>query len=164
MSTSSATPVIPARDIVLVDPDTGDELATVTATVVSVVRKEEPGVLTYLASARQKEANPRYGWMIGLEAHLQIATASNPKPHSYFLSRLVDEPYWLQDAHFGPNGSVDFSHGFGDRTVNKKTINQELQALLNEAARTLGFVDEIGTGAPLVLTASSSDAGAQPPA
>ncbi|MDT7784998.1 MAG: hypothetical protein QOF58_3417 [Pseudonocardiales bacterium] len=164
MSTSTATPIVPTRDIVLTARDTGEELATIAATVVKVVRKEERGVLAYLASARQKEADPRFGWLIGLEAQLQVATADKPAPDTYFLSRLVDEPYWLLDGHFGPNGVPRFSHSFGERYLNKQRIHTALEALLDEAVRTLGLAAEIGPDIPLVLAAASSDGGAQTPA
>jgi hypothetical protein len=147
----TVTPVIPSRSVVLIDPDTGADLATITATVVTVVRKEEPGILAGLASMSQKETNPRHGWLIGLEAQLQVAIANAHEPHTYFLSRLVGEQNWLQDAHFFPNGTVGFSHGFGARYLTKWGIGSELEALLDEAARLLGLVAEIGAEIPLVL-------------
>lgn len=147
----TVTPVILARDVALTDPDTGADLATITVTVVTVVRKEEPGVLAGLASMSQKEANPRYGWLIGLEAQMQVTLANADQPHTYFLSRLAGERNWLQDAHFFPNGAVGFSHGFGAREVTKWGIGNELEALLDEAARQLGLVAEIGSEIPLVL-------------
>lgn len=143
MPIDNAAPVVPARDVVLTDLDTGAELS-VTATVVNVERREENGI---------------YGRMIGLDARLDVLFADDTQPHSYFLSRLVDEPFWVQDAHFGPNSFPHFSHGFGARYLRLRGIHPALEALLDEAARTRGLADEIGPDIPLVLPAASPAGG-----
>lgn len=131
-----AAPVIPAREVVL----TGDDPVTVTATVVDITHKEEIGV---------------FGRMVGLDAHLQVLFPSAGKPHSYSLSRLVDEPFWVQDAHFGPNCFPYFSHGFGARYLKLRGIHPALEALLDEAALARDLAAEIGPDIPLVLPARS---------
>lgn len=127
---------LPARAIVLTDLDTGEELATVTATVVSLKQRQETGI---------------YGRMVGLDAHLDVLFPGDAGPHSYFLSRLVKEPFWVQDAHFGPNGFPHFSNGFGARYLKVRRIHPALAALLDEAARALGLAARIGPDVPLVL-------------
>jgi hypothetical protein len=140
-STSTATdPLIPAREVALA----GDDPVTVTATVVSVERRDEPGI---------------FDRMIGLDAILHIQFHGDSHLDSVMLSRLVEEPYWLQDAHFGPNGFPDFAHGFGSRCVKKHGIPPELESLLDEAARTRGLAAEIGPDIPLTLADVPADAG-----
>lgn len=139
MPINTTAPVLPARDVVLTNPDTGEELSTVTATVVSVEHREENGI---------------YGPMVGLDAQLHVLFAGDTDPHSYFLSRLVEEEYWVQDAHFGPSSFPHFSNGFGARYLKLRGIHPALEALLDEAARARGLAAEIGPDIPLVLSTS----------
>ncbi|GAB3162125.1 hypothetical protein GCM10027258_80520 [Amycolatopsis stemonae] len=132
MPSTSNAPVIPAREVVLA----GDTPVTVTASVVSVERRDEPGI---------------FGPMVGLDAQLAVVLPGRTEPNTYFLSRLVGEQCWMQDAVFGANGYPGFSHGFGSRCVQKQGIVAELEALLDEAARTRGLVAEIGPDIPLTL-------------
>ncbi|WNV83124.1 hypothetical protein [Umezawaea sp. Da 62-37] len=129
---ADAAPIIPAREVLL----TGDNPATVTATVLTIEHREEIGVL---------------GRMVGLDAHLHLLMPGATKPHSYFLSRLVGEPHWVQDAHFGPNGYPTFSHGFGARYLKLTGIHTALEAILDEAATARNLATEIGPDIPLAL-------------
>lgn len=138
MPADTTAPVLPARAVVLADPVTGEELPAVTAAVVSVERREENGV---------------YGPMAGLDARLDVQFPDDARPHSYFLSRLVEEPHWVQDAHFGPTGFPHFSNGFGARYLKLRGIHPALEALLDEAARTRGLAAAIGPDIPLTLAA-----------
>ncbi|UUV32128.1 hypothetical protein NQK81_01385 [Amycolatopsis roodepoortensis] len=131
-------PVLPAREVTLPE---GAPI-TVTATVLSVDRRSEAGV---------------FGPMVGLEAHLHVLFPGDTTPDTLFLSRLAEESWWLQDAHFS-NGLPHFSHGFGSRTVRKHGVPTELDELLCEAARARGLVTEIGPGIPLALATSSTPA------
>lgn len=140
MPTTTDAPVIPDREVVLA----GDDPVTVTATVVRVERRDEPGI---------------FGRMIGLDATLHVLFPGDSDPDSLSLSRLVGEPFWLQDAHFGPNGFPHFSHGFGSRCVKKHGIPPELEALLDEAARARGLAAEIGPDIPLTLAAPATSGG-----
>ncbi|MGW4527801.1 hypothetical protein [Amycolatopsis sp. NPDC004378] len=142
MPIDTTAPVLPARAVVLTDPDTGEELSTVTATVVSVEHREENGI---------------YGPMVGLDARLHVLFSDDTQPHSYFLSRLLEEEYWVQDAHFGPTSFPHFSHGFGARYLKLRGIHPALEALLDEAARTRGLATAIGPDIPLTLAASSDE-------
>jgi hypothetical protein len=137
MPSDTPAPNILTREVVLTEPETGEELSTVTATVVSVERREESGIL---------------GHMVGLDVRLHVGFGDDADPHSYFLSRLVGEPYWVQDAYFGANGVPRFSHGFGARCLKLRGIHPGLEAVLDEAASILGLAAEIGQGIPLVLT------------
>ncbi|MFI6029493.1 hypothetical protein [Amycolatopsis magusensis] len=141
-SITAADPVIPARKVVRA----GDDPVTVTATVVSVERRDEPGI---------------FGPMIGLDAQLEIVLPGRAEPHTYFLSRLVGEHRWMQDAYFGGNGYPGFSHGFGSRCVQKQGVVLEVEALLDEAARIRALATEIGPGIPLTLADAPADAGGQ---
>lgn len=118
--------------------DPGEEPTIVTATVERVERREENGV---------------YGPMVGLDAQLKVLFPGAEAPESYFLSRLVDETWWVQDAHIGSSGFPDFSHGFGARYLRLKGIAAELEVLLDQVARDLGLVTAIGPDVPLVLAA-----------
>jgi len=133
---ADVAPVIPAREVVL----TGDDPVTVTATVLDIKHSEEIGV---------------HGRLVGLEARLHVLFPGAGDPHSYFLSRLVDEPFWVQDAHFGPGGFPHFSHGFGARYLKLRGIHPALEALLDEAALDRGLAAEIGPDIPLVLPAGN---------
>lgn len=50
-------------------------------------------------------------------------------------------------------------HGFGSRCVKKHGIPPELEALLDEAARTRGLVAAIGPDIPLALAPNPADTG-----
>ncbi|CRK57056.1 hypothetical protein [Alloactinosynnema sp. L-07] len=148
MPHATADPVIPARSVVITDPDTGAELSTVTATVVTIERREENGIL---------------GRMVGLDANLLIQFAGATDAHSYHLSRLVDETYWVQDAHFGPNSYPYFSNGFGARYLKPRLIHAALETLLDEAALARSLATGIGPETPLVLAVQPDDGDAPPP-
>lgn len=136
MPVDTANPVIPDRAVVLAAPDGSGEPMTVTAAVLTVEHRSETGI---------------HGRMIGLEAHLRVLLPGATAPDGYFLSRLVGEPWWVQDSHFGPTGFPYFSHGFGARYMTLRGIDPALEALLDEAARTRGLAAEIGPDTPLVL-------------
>lgn len=136
MSIDNPASGIAARAVVLTDFDTGEELATVTATIVSLKHRQETGI---------------YGRMVGLDARLNVLFSGDAHPHSFFLSRLVKESFWVQDAHFGPNGFPYFSNGFGARYLKVRGIHPALAVLLDEAARALGLTAQIGLDIPLVL-------------
>ncbi len=138
MPEEAADAVIPPRQTVL----EGEEPRTVTATVVSIARRAEPGI---------------FGHMVGLETMLHVVFPGGTSPHRFSLSRLVGEYYWLQDAHFGPNGMPHFVHGFGSRCTKKRDVVPELAALLDEAARAAGLVVAIGDGVPLELASDESN-------
>lgn len=114
---------------------------TVTATVITVERKQERGI---------------FGVLLGLSAHLHVAFRSGERPHSYFLSRLVGEQDWIIDEHFGPNSQPYYSHGFGARYLRVHAIAPELADLLDEHARRRGLAPTIGRDVPLTLTDDTS--------
>jgi hypothetical protein len=136
MSSPTSTP----RQNVTLAGEPGDEPLSVTATVEHVTRRQENGI---------------YGRMVGLDALLHLLYPGDKRPHSYCLSRLVDEPCWVQDAHFGPTGFPHFSNGFGARYLKLRGIHPALEALLDEVTRAHGLAVEIGPGIPLILTATS---------
>lgn len=133
--TTSQTVTFPAEP--------GEEPVSVTAAVMSIQRREENGV---------------YGRMVGLDARLHVTLPGDTAPHSYFLSRLVDERDWVQDALFGPTGYPHFSDGFGARYTKLTGIAPELEALLDQAALQLGLAEQIGPDLPLVLAAAAAPA------
>lgn len=118
----------------------GDDGAPVTATV------------TVRTVAVRRE-NDFLGERVGLFAHLEIAVAPDTEPHTYFVSRLVDEPYWVTDDLFRPNGYPVFVHGFGCRYVKARGLPAEVTAPADDYARAIGMVEAIGEGVPLVLSA-----------
>lgn len=136
----------PASEHVTVASGDGEPPITVTAAVVRLERKEANGV---------------FGPMVGLEAQLTVKYADDEDADTYLLSRLVGETAWVQDAHFLPNGFPDFSHGFGARYTKLKGICEELEDVLDRAARDRGLVTQIGLDVPLELPALSAP-GAQP--
>lgn len=114
---------------------------TVQVAVVAVVRKQEPGVLAI---------------RLGLHAQLDITVPGGTDPHRYFVSRLVGERFWLQDAHLWPHGYPHFSHGFGSRCAKKYGIPAEVAALLDQEALRLGLVAALGPHVPLALAEPSA--------
>jgi hypothetical protein len=136
------TPQTPSWHTITLADASGNDPVTVTAAVARVARKQENGV---------------YGAMVGLEAVLYLTFPGEERPHSYHLSRLVGEPYWVQDAHFGPTSVPFFCHGFGARYTKLRGVAPELEALLDQAARQQGLIEAIGPDVPLVLAAGSAD-------
>lgn len=136
-------PVVPARAVTLPSPATGEDPVTVTATIVTIKRRDEPGA---------------FSRVVGLDATLNILFPGDSTPDSLSLSRLIGETFWLQDSHIGPTGYPHFVHGFGSRSVQKHGVPPELEALLDEAARSRGLAAEIGPDIPLVLTATTNPA------
>jgi hypothetical protein len=133
-----------SRELMLTDPDTGEELSRVSAIVVSVERREESGI---------------FGDVVGLDARLDVRVGDDAQPHRYFVSRLLDEPHWVQDAHLWPNGRLDFSNGFGARYLKLHGLHPGLEALVDEAACSLGLAGEIGPDIPLALTSTGDTSG-----
>lgn len=131
---TNSTPIL--TQTLSLKPEANDHPLTVTASVVSLERREGSGI---------------FGHMVGLAARLNLILPNEHQPHSYFLSRLTDEPFWVQDAHFGPSSYPDFSHGIGARYLKQRGISTELETLLDQAARKLGLVKAIGPDVPLVL-------------
>jgi hypothetical protein len=142
MTSPTTSPTTTASQTVTLAGEPGEDPLTITAAVVRVERKEETDFL---------------GSRIGLDAHLQLTFPGDEHPHAFFLSRLVDEPCWVLDAHFGPNGYPHFSNGFGARYLKLRGIAAELEALLDQAACGLGLVEAIGPGVPLVLAEPATE-------
>lgn len=122
-------------ETITIDRGDGDPV-TVTATVISVQRRAEPGI---------------YGLMVGLDAHLTVTFPRTQVAVSYCLSRLVGETDWIIDAEFGANGMPRHSNGFGARYLKVYAIAPELADLLDREARCCGLVQAIGRDVPLVL-------------
>lgn len=112
---------------------------TLTAMVPDIERRTEPG------------PDILGGDRIGLYARLDLVQGEEPRPTTYFMSRLVGEPEWVIDTKFGPNGFPHFSHGFGSRVTLLKTVLPELADLLDDLARDRGLAAHIGRGIPLDL-------------
>ncbi|MFB8023569.1 hypothetical protein ACFC36_33905 [Streptomyces rubiginosohelvolus] len=92
------------------------------------------------------------GSRTGLEARMDLLAPGAEKPVTYSLSRLTDEPEWVIDAKFGPNGFPHFSHGFGSRVTRARTVIPEVADLLDDVVRDRGVVRHIGRGVPLSLS------------
>jgi hypothetical protein len=137
-------PPTPSCHTVTLTDASGKHPMTVTAVVARVARRQENGV---------------YGPMVGLEAQLHLTFPGEKQPDSYHLSRLVDEPHWVQDAHFGPGSVPYFCHGFGARYTKLRGVVPELEALLDQAAREQGLVEAIGPDVPLVLASTRTSEG-----
>ncbi|SRR6266571_135426 len=135
-------PIIPNQTVAIAG-EPGQDPLIVTASVISVVSQEAHGV---------------YGRIVGLDARLHVTFAGRAEPHVYHLSRLVGEEFWAQDAHFRPGSYPHFVHGFGSRTVQVRYTPVELEALLDQAAITLGLAEQIGPDTPLVLAAATQPA------
>jgi hypothetical protein len=142
MPNDTTKPVLPAREVTL-GANGAAEQTTVTATVVHIQRRDETSF---------------FGPAVGLEGQLEILTVGAKRTGCYFVSRLVDEPYWVIDAHFAANGAPIFSHGFGARYTKLTGLHPALEALLDEAARDRGLAAEIGPEVPLVLASTATDA------
>jgi hypothetical protein len=107
---------------------------------------------------QRREDTIVFGPVIGLEARLHVTYPGDTKPYCYFLSRLIDEPDWVQDAKITPNGFPVISHGFGARYTIPTGIARELETLLDQAALRLGLAEQIGPDTPLVLAAAAAPA------
>jgi hypothetical protein len=116
--------------------DAGDDAVTVTATVTSMQRRTELGIV---------------GTLVGLDAHLTITFTAPDASRSYSLSRLRGETHWIIDAEFGPLSMPRYVHGFGARYLKLKAIAPELADLLDREACRLGLAQAIGRNIPLVL-------------
>ncbi|WP_406690344.1 hypothetical protein REH65_31235 [Saccharopolyspora sp. ID03-671] len=131
MSSSATNQFGPGEHPVVVsvtlDGNPGEQPVTVCATVPNLQRREETSFL---------------GRVVGLEAQLDVLFPGDNRPHTYYLSRLVGEPCWVQDAHFGPNNFPYFSNGFGARYLKLTGVAPGLERLLDQAARGRGLVDE----------------------
>ncbi|SDD55757.1 hypothetical protein [Actinokineospora iranica] len=138
MTTPSDTP-ISTRTVEI--PDETGQAWPVAASVVTIAREER---------------NDIFGRVVGLNAQLHLLLPGAPQPEVYFLSRLVGERHWAQDAHFGPEGQPYFVHGFGSRVTRKRGIHLALEAVLDDAAIQRDLVTDIGLDTPLVLAAEEA--------
>ncbi|MCD9904262.1 hypothetical protein LUR56_37965 [Streptomyces sp. MT29] len=121
------------------------------------VAVEQDGIthtLTITVGPVEKRTEPDGfgGTRTGLEARLDLLAPGAEKPVTFFLSRLTDEPEWVIDAKFGPNGFPHFSHGFGSRVTVAKTVIPEIADLLDDVVRDRAIVAHIGRGIPLDLS------------
>lgn len=133
------------------NPGPGEHPVLVTVTLAGNPGEQPVTVVASVVHLQIREESSFLGRMLGIEAQLDVLFPGDNRPHTYYLSRLVGEPCWVQDAHFGPNNFPYFSNGFGARYLKLTGIARELELLLDQAARGRGLVDEIGPKVPLVL-------------
>ena len=133
MTSTPDTPVITRTVEIRDDPHPA---WSVTASVITIDRKERTDPL---------------GHAVGIEAQLHVVLPDEAAPDIYFLSRLVGERHWVQDAHFGPQGQPYFVHGFGTRITLMHGIHPALEAVLDAAALQRELVSDIRMGIPLAL-------------